>query len=225
MVSPWPHQMKAENEMKTETVLDFGVFRQVCTSHRLGGLWVMAAGELRSAYMNRREHGRGRRRACTERKPPFTADQAETVRSPAVPGHALSRTPRNPSSQRLFDRRAMHSDRCLAPPLARAALPGQRQHVMESGAKRRTPKRPYGPRMGCRSRKWQRSTGALPPHRRMPDRLSRVATKLAIPRGGSRFGVRCSAPLSHSVPNVSGQWLPVTTTALLSPGTASLGLL
>ena len=76
-------------------------------------------------------------------------------------------------SRRLGDGKAVHPNRHLAgrtPSCPRCSL-GTRQHVMESGAERRTPKRPYGPRMGCGSGKWQRSTGALPPSQANAERV------------------------------------------------------
>jgi len=177
---------------------NFRAFRQVRTSHRFGGLWIMDAGELRSAWMNSREPGRGPQRACTEPKAPLTPTRrrrSDPLPPPSLPAPAM----RSPALSETHLRRPA--------PILPALLcsPWPRQHVMESGAERRTPKRPYGPRMGCRSREWQQSTGALPPHRRMPNRLSRVLRKSAIAGGGSRFGVRRFAPLSHSVPNASGQ--------------------
>ena len=98
-----------------------------------------------------------------------------------------------------------------------------RRHAWTSTKRNRpTPSARSGPRLGCGPGTSQRSAAQAPPNRPMPNRLSQLVRKPPIPRGGSRFGVRCSAPLSRFVPNVSGRWRSGATTDLLSFVLASL---
>jgi hypothetical protein len=118
-------------------------------------------------------------------------------------------------------RRPARASRCV-PVLSPARL--HSSSVATRNGKRRTPKRPYGPQVGCGPGTLQRATPQAPPQSRIPNRPSRVVRKLTIPRGGSRFGLRRSAPQSHFVPNVSGRWHSLTSAGPICLAVASLEL-